>query len=191
MDVESIIDFSSQFESNIFFKNAQQEAIKGISSAIDLFCFTKGVYKNIPKFTVGRPGFDNWLLWKARRTFIPVIDITLDSKIFHQNHSFNYKGIKSHADVLNSKEAKLNYKLMGEKGLSLNDTNWILNDGILKKKRDNSFKQRNLGKISIIYPEFAFFLIWYKRLYRRISNMIHRSMYFKFLRSKKIGPPTH
>ena len=173
IDVESIIDFSSQYESNLFFKNAQQKSIRESSSAIDIFCFTKGIYKKIPEFTVGRPGFDNWLIWKARRTFIPVIDITSDTKVFHQNHSYNFKGLKNHSDVLKSEEAKMNYKLMGEKGLTLNDANWILDNSIVTKKRDDGFKQRNLGKIPIIFPEISLLLIWYKRIYRHLKHMFN------------------
>ena len=171
IDVRSSIDFSNKSESNRFFISAEKDAVKGASSAIDIFCFTRGEYKNIPEFSVGRPGFDNWLLWKARRTFVPVIDITTDTKIYHQNHSYNFKSFKTHSDILNSDEAKLNYNLLGNNGLTLNDTNWVLKDGKLGKKKNNEFKQRNLGKLGIIFPEFSFILILYKKIYRRLFNI--------------------
>jgi len=171
IDVQSTIDFSIKSKSREFFLAAEQKAIKGSSSAIDIFCFSKGLYNKIPEFAVGRPGFDNWLIWKARRTFTPVIDITNETKIFHQNHSFNFKGFKSHSDILDSKEAKMNYKLIGTDALTLNDANWLLIRGKIIKKKDNEFVQRNLWKRSIIFHEFAFFLIFYKKIYRQIVKI--------------------
>lgn len=171
IDVQSTIDFSIKSKSQEFFIRAEQKAVKESSSAIDLFCFSKGLFKNIPEFAVGRPGFDNWLIWKARRTFTPVIDITNDAKIYHQNHSYNFRGFQSHSDILNSKEAKINNKLIGSNSLTLNDANWFLLKGKVIKKRDNEFVQRNLWKRSIIFHEFSFFLILYKRIYRRIAKM--------------------
>ena len=40
---------------------------KGSPAAIDYFVFRKNSLKNIPDFVVGRPGYDNWLIWYARR----------------------------------------------------------------------------------------------------------------------------
>jgi len=171
IDVQSTIDFSIKSKSQEFFMTAEQKAVKGSSSAIDLFCFSKGLFKKIPEFAVGRPGFDNWLIWKARRTFTPVIDITNDTKIYHQNHSYNFKGFKNHHDVLNSPEALDNQRLLGNSGLTLNDSNWVLDSGKVYKRNDEKFKQRNLGKLSILYPEFSIILIIYKKIYRRISNL--------------------
>ena len=171
IDVISAIDFSNQSESELFFRKAQIEAVKESSSAIDIFCFTKGVYKNIPKFTVGRDGFDNWLLWKARRNLVPVIDITTTTKIFHQNHSYNFKGFKKHSDVQNSQETKDNQILLGSNALNLKDANWVFDSNRVQKKNDAKFKQRNLGKLPIIFPEFSIILNIYKKIYRRISNL--------------------
>jgi len=173
IDVKSSIDFSNQSESKLFFDRAQSKAVKGISSAIDIFCFTKGVFQKIPQFTVGRPGFDNWLLWKARRNLVPVIDITSTTKIFHQNHSYNFKGFKEHSNILNSQEAKCNKKLLGDHALTLNDANWILKLGKIRKKNDKKFKQRNLGKLPTIFPEFSIILKIYKKIYRRLLNLLN------------------
>ena len=172
IDIDSIIDFLNPTESKRFYKSAEDNAKIGSCSAIDIFCFTKNLYKNIPEFSVGRIGFDNWLVWKARRTFTPVIDMTSSTIIFHQNHSYKFRDFNNHSNTLKSDEAKMNYKLMGTNALNINDANWFLDDGKVKKKSDDEFKQRNLWKISIIFPEFSFFLTWYKRIYRRITNMI-------------------
>ena len=87
---------------------------------------------------------------------------------------YHFKDFKNHSDILNGDEAKINLKLMGDNALTLNDANWVLNGGKVQRKKDNDFKQRNLGKRSIIFSEFAFFLTWYKRIYRRIQNIFDK-----------------
>ena len=49
------------------------------------FVFKKNSLKIIPDFVIGRPGYDNWLIWYARRKLISVIDISNDVKPIHQN----------------------------------------------------------------------------------------------------------
>src|SRR5579872_5109250 len=44
---------------------------------IDYFAFQRGLMREqILPFAVGRPGYDNWILWKVRSMGIPVVDAT-------------------------------------------------------------------------------------------------------------------
>src|SRR6266853_1780539 len=44
---------------------------------IDYFVFPRGLlHQQVPPFAVGRPGYDNWLLWKVRSMRVPVVDVT-------------------------------------------------------------------------------------------------------------------
>jgi len=56
--------------------------------AIDYFVFPRGLFTNLPPFALGRPSFDNWLLYKTRKMNIPLIDVTPVANVFHQNHGF-------------------------------------------------------------------------------------------------------
>ncbi|GAG41446.1 unnamed protein product, partial [marine sediment metagenome] len=46
------------------------------SCGIDYFVFPKGLWGDIPPFTVGRPAWDNWLIYRARLKHSCVIDAT-------------------------------------------------------------------------------------------------------------------
>ena len=48
---------------------------------------------------IGRPGYDNWLIWYARRNFIPVIDLSKEVSVIHQNHHFNFHNLKNDPKV--------------------------------------------------------------------------------------------
>jgi hypothetical protein len=55
---------------------------------IDWFAFPRGVDWQMPPFAVGRPGWDNWLIWRARDLGMPVIDATRVVAALHQEHDY-------------------------------------------------------------------------------------------------------
>jgi len=79
---------------------------------IDYFLFPKGLYHNkIPDFVIGRPGWDNWLLWFALNSGAKLIDASSVVTAVHQNHDYAY-----HPDgekgVWEGEEAQQNYRLL-------------------------------------------------------------------------------
>ena len=56
----------------------------------DYFVFPRACFQNIPDFTVGRAGWDNWMIFKARQENWPVVDCTADIDIIHQNHDYSH-----------------------------------------------------------------------------------------------------
>ena len=44
----------------------------------------------LPPFAVGRPVWDNWLIYRARELGVPVVDITPVVTVVHQNHDYNH-----------------------------------------------------------------------------------------------------
>src|SRR5271165_1091004 len=82
------------------------------SNWIDYFAFRKGLFHHhIPEFVVGRPGWDNWLLWFARAYGAAVVDASSVVCAVHQNHDYAY-----HPDgekgVWEGEEAQQNYKFL-------------------------------------------------------------------------------
>src|ERR1700674_3561868 len=56
---------------------------------IDYFLFGRGLfYKKIPEFVVGRPRWDNWVVWKALSSGARVIDASAAVLAIHQNHGY-------------------------------------------------------------------------------------------------------
>jgi hypothetical protein len=57
---------------------------------IDFFVFRRGTIGSLPDFAVGRPIWDNWMIWHARSRRIPVIDITASTLVIHQKHGYDH-----------------------------------------------------------------------------------------------------
>jgi hypothetical protein len=59
----------------------------------DVFVFPKGLYdvKSMPALVVGRPAWDNWMIYDARQRFNRLVDLTGDiPAVVHQDHPGNY-----------------------------------------------------------------------------------------------------
>ncbi|MGB8984566.1 MAG: hypothetical protein WCC12_22050 [Anaerolineales bacterium] len=56
----------------------------------DYFLFPRSCYTDVPDFTIGRAGWDNWMIYKARKEGWPVIDCTPSVMIVHQNHDYSH-----------------------------------------------------------------------------------------------------
>lgn len=59
-------------------------------TAIDLFIFRREDYQELPAFAVGRSGWDNWMIYHARRQGWPCIDLTETVVLGHQNHDYGH-----------------------------------------------------------------------------------------------------
>ena len=58
---------------------------------IDYFIFPRHLYTtDVPGFTIGRPAWDNWMVYRASTTFGMAIDATLDVLAVHQNHDYSH-----------------------------------------------------------------------------------------------------
>jgi hypothetical protein len=79
---------------------------------IDYFVFTRGLYLEIPPLVIGRVGWDNWLVWKARSEGAPVVDASDAVVAIHQNHDYGYHP-QGKQGVWQDEEAQRNYALAG------------------------------------------------------------------------------
>jgi hypothetical protein len=79
---------------------------------IDYFVFPRDLYRNMPPFTLGRAGFDNWLLWKARSQKVPVVDASEVVLAVHQRHDYAHHPL-GQKGVWEGAEAQENLALMG------------------------------------------------------------------------------
>jgi hypothetical protein len=56
---------------------------------IDYFVFARdSPLVSLPAFAVGRPYWDNWMIYRARSLGIPVVDATSSVDAVHQNHGY-------------------------------------------------------------------------------------------------------
>ena len=77
----------------------------------DFFLFPRSMFREVPDFTIGRAGWDNWMIYKARKEKWSVIDGTPSVMIVHQNHDYSHlPGGKPHYEHPDTNE---NIRLAG------------------------------------------------------------------------------
>jgi len=98
LDVTAPLDFSGDWSRGLRSKvNGQGQLHRPAGS--DFFLFPRSCYADIPTFTIGRAGWDNWMIYKARKENWAVIDCTPSVMIVHQNHDYSHlPGAKPHYD---------------------------------------------------------------------------------------------
>ena len=103
----------------------------------DYFLFPRSLFSALPDFTIGRAGWDNWMIFHALRQGWSVIDATPDVMIVHQNHDYRHLGGRPHYD---HPESQANVRLArGESGeytgYLLLDSDRELRDGRVERPR--------------------------------------------------------
>jgi hypothetical protein len=83
-------------------------------AALDYFVFPRGLFDPMPPFLVGRAGFDNWLVWRARAAGRPVVDATRSVVAIHQTHGYSHVA-GGRTEAYSGREADLNRRLAGGK----------------------------------------------------------------------------
>ena len=88
-DIEASIDFANGWESRLRESVRKQNQLHRPAGS-DFFLFPKSCYQDIPNFAIGRAGWDNWMIYKARKENWAVIDCTPSVTIVHQNHDYSH-----------------------------------------------------------------------------------------------------
>jgi hypothetical protein len=98
--------------------------------ALDVFVYPRGVFNDMPPFSVGAFSWDNWLVHQARARGLPVADLSAATGVIHQNHA--YRDFSSADAYRRSPRALRNYWLAGDSlhGLgSTSDATHVLRQG--------------------------------------------------------------
>ena len=101
-------------------------------------------------FSVGRPGWDGWLVYDVRMRGIPVIDATEAITVIHQNHDYSHSKFPEKNRV-GGPELRKNTILAGGGAnmMTLREADWVLNkEGIERPK----LPLRILSFLSLYYP---------------------------------------
>lgn len=88
-DITSPLDFAEGWQSLLREDVRKQNQLHRPAGS-DFFLFPKACYQDIPDFTIGRAGWDNWMIYKARKEGWAVIDCTPSIMIVHQNHDYSH-----------------------------------------------------------------------------------------------------
>jgi hypothetical protein len=107
----------------------------------DYFLFPRACFSAVPDFAIGRAGWDNWMIYHARRSNWSVVDGSRTVQIIHQNHDYGH--LPNGQPHYRLPESQENVTLAG--GLrtifTLEDCEYTYEKGILRKinKQGKSF----------------------------------------------------
>lgn len=120
----------------------------------DYFVYPKGTFGSMPPFAVGRPGWDNWMIYRARRSRIPVVDASATTVVIHQNHGYGHVP-NSTGKTWEGPEADQNRSLIGPKRriLTLADaTHRLTPGGLVSARGAGDLKRRAITDTTVLAP---------------------------------------
>ncbi len=134
LDLKEPVDFNANWEESLLTELRHRGKLY-YHFAMDYFVYPKGAWGEIPSFAIGRPGWDNWVLFQARRQGIPVVDLTQAVKVVHQNHDYSHHP-GGWTGAMKGEESKQNLQLAGQVGhaYSLLDAQYRLTQKGVKRK---------------------------------------------------------
>lgn len=100
----------------------------------DYFVFPKSCFDDIPAFALGRAGWDNWMIYHARRRRWPVIDASQAVTVIHQDHDYAHlPGGRPH---YRHPESDTNLELAGGRPaiFTLTDADWVDDEAGLRRR---------------------------------------------------------
>lgn len=182
LDVTAPLDFSGDWSRGLRSTvNGQGKLHRPAGS--DFFLFPKSCYADIPNFIIGRAGWDNWMIYKARKENWAVIDCTPSVMIVHQNHDYAHlPGGKPHYEHPETNE---NIRLAGGQAnvrYTILDATHQLVDGTLARPKMTSL--RFTRKLELFLRTLFFFLpenvieniARPKRWQKRIRKIVNRKL---------------
>jgi len=115
VEITELLDFSRSDWGDRITEQAKSHGCQRTYFNIDYFLFTKGLYKDIPPFAIGRRMWDSWLVWKALQSGAPVVDSSAAVCAVHQNHDYSHHPLGMEG-IWEGQEARRNFDLAGGPG---------------------------------------------------------------------------
>ncbi|HXF84740.1 MAG TPA: hypothetical protein VNK49_05065 [Anaerolineales bacterium] len=181
-DIASPLDFAEGWESRLREDVRKQNQLHRPAGS-DFFLFPRFTFREVPDFTIGRAGWDNWMIYKARREGWVVIDCTPSVMIVHQNHDYSHlPGGKPHYEHPETNE---NIRLAGGQAnirYTILDSTHQLIDG--KLVRPKMSRARFVRQLELLLRALFFFLpedaleniARPKRWKKRIQKILNRKL---------------
>jgi hypothetical protein len=119
----------------------------------DYFVFPRRTMGQLPPCAVGRPGWDNWFIYRARALGIPVVDATRAVTVIHQDHGYSH--VPNRTDhTWEGPEADRNRELIGGRDyiFTLLDATHVMTPKALLPALGCKYLQRRWQTLPILVP---------------------------------------
>lgn len=157
LDITQPIEFTEGWQDRLSSMVHRQGSLHRPAGS-DFFLFPKSCYIDIPNFAIGRAGWDNWMIYKARKEKWAVIDCTPLVMIIHQNHDYSHlPGGKPHYEHPDTNE---NIRLAGGEAniryTIIDSTHQLTEDGKLVRPKMSYL--RFMRGVELFLRKIFFFL---------------------------------
>ena len=143
VDITEYIDFSdSEWAAKLNTFVDTTGALKP-SLGSDYFVYKKITPVRMPRFLIGRAGWDNWMIYQFMNRKISVIDGTLSIKDIHQNHDYSHIQ-NGNQKSYSGKESGYNMNIIKNNRCNLfspKDSDYVLDKNVLLRRK-YSFKEK-------------------------------------------------
>ena len=90
LDVDHSIDIEQPDWEQRLISQATAAGKQMTPDGIDYLLFSKGLYQEVPRFAVGRAGWDNWMVYHAHVIGVPIVNASVFITAVHQNHDYSH-----------------------------------------------------------------------------------------------------
>ena len=180
LDLSELVDFQNQECSRIFFDLAKEQATEFIMGASDYFFFRKNGFTDLPPFAVGRPYWDNWMIYTARKMGLPVVDVTKPILAVHQNHDHSHVQQVRKGSYYGP-EGDKNLEFLGiENAFALYDATHFLDpENTIHRVQGDEYLKRKIRTMPILKPR--------KGLCKSWQALVQRFLMFLYFRREKVS----
>lgn len=175
--VTDLLPFEDGWETRLR-SRAQSEGHLDNNTAIDYFVFRPGIWGEIPPFAIGRPAYDNWLVYQANhRPGVSVVDLTEVVTVVHQDHSRAHPaGVEG---LRQGPEGQRNLALAGgyTRGHTIWDAKFKLTTGGLKRRRSSYAIYRQFVELVDRHPSLQPLLNFVRFLIRHTVRLADKTQH--------------
>ena len=153
LDVTEPLDFESPDWEQALRSRVERSGSLHPPSGSDYFVFRKGTVGVLPPFAVGRPGWDNWMIYRARHLRAAVIDATRVTLVIHQNHAYGHVK-QSTGPAWEGPEGDRNLSLIGgsDRIYTLADATHRLTSGGVRRALTSAHLKRRIRTMAVVAP---------------------------------------
>ena len=148
----------------------------GPASALDIFIFRGFPVQTMPDFLIGQAAWDNWMIYQARRSGIPAIDLSRTLRPFHCDHDYSY--VNQNPDPKRSHPVlnQANLSLLGGDGkkFHMGHCDYEFIDGRIRKRRGMAFRLREFEFFRLRRPRHEIWIRPLRALLRPVLRLWER-----------------
>lgn len=158
IDLDEALNFDSDWRGYIR-QIIHQRGTRHPPAGSDYFVYPRGLWHDIPPFAVGRPGWDNWMIYRCLADGIPVVDASRAIIVVHQNHRAVYTSMDAPSGQLTDLEVERNLSLITPfdtgRRLTLVHAKWVLSPRGLRPKKSLRHRINSFIILPIVNPRYA------------------------------------